>query len=341
MRQLFMDWEAGLMLWLGNEQAKVVHHSLSLEVCVNTFIKKNIVRVHLHAYVDNRAHTFVSLPENIQFRGCGVVLEKAQTDKRNKACALDQGHYYLQSPKIGSVYSKTNREAYEAFKVNAEWINDQWRKQVMTDGDAISEHVRCGQNSKFHVENIEFVARHKKRQRLKELIERKKLILQRDHQTFRIPPEVDRWRTQYTGRMRDRYKILILYGPSRTGKSMFVHWLIPGILEINCSGNVQFPDLTEYDHEEIPGVFFDEARLQLITSQKKLFQSINYPVKLGQTCSGKYAYDVYTHEKMLVVANNTFVEDYAKLKPCDREWIDDNTLPVFIKRNDLYDQDSP
>ena len=75
-------------------------------------------------------------------------------------CALDQGHYYLQSPKIGSVYSKTNREAYEAFKVNAEWINDQWRKQVMTDGDAISEHVRCGQNSKFHVENIEFVVRH-------------------------------------------------------------------------------------------------------------------------------------------------------------------------------------
>ena len=57
----------------------------------------------------------------------------------------------------------------------------------------------------------------------------------------------------------------------------------------------------------------------------------------GKTSVGLSADDV----QMLVIANNTFVEDYAELKPADKDWIDENTMPVRIERGDLFEPDSP
>ena len=95
------------------------------------------------------------------------------------------------------------------------------------------------------------------------------------------------------------------------------------------------PDLRDLD-EDTPGVFFDEASLRMILFQKKLFQAINRPVKLGQTNTGMYSYDVYVHRRMLVVANNTFAEEYKHLNEADKDWIDQNVIPVFVKKGDLY-----
>ena len=59
-------------------------------------------------------------------------------------------------------------------------------------------------------------------------------------------------------------------------------------------------------------------------------------MKLGQTTSGMYSYDVYTHKCMMVVANNTFKEDVAALSLSDRNWIRDNVIDVEIKKGDLF-----
>ena len=334
LEELFRDWEAAVFEWLGKTYLEHCNFSLSMELCVKTFMTLNIVRVHLHAYVDSRGVKMVSIPNNPHFRQGAVVVQMAQIDKRNRKSALNNGHYYLQFPKIGSVYTKTNHQCHESFAVKADWINDQWRQKNITDFDAIAEHVRCGQNSKFHVENIQFCARHRDQARLQELVIQTDAVLNTQLQIPTIPAEVAEWRAQYSCVL-PRYKILILHGESRTGKSMFVHWYIPGILEINCSGGLLCPDLKDYD-EQLPGIFFDEACLKMICFQKKLMQGINKPVKLGQTNTGMYSYEVYTHRKMMVVANNTFVKDYQKLDDDDKAWIDENSIALHIKRGDFY-----
>ena len=134
-----------------------------------------------------------------------------------------------------------------------------------------------------------------------------------------------------------RYPILLLHGPSQCGKTLFVHWFIPGILEINCSGGVKVPDVRAYDRDEVPGIFFDEAKLDMIIAQKKLFQSTNRHVKLGQTTSGQYSYDVYAHKCMMVVANNTYLTDYKSLSEEDAAWLDDNCVVVFVQKGIFFD----
>ena len=116
---------------------------------------------------------------------------------------------------------------------------------------------------------------------------------------------------------------------------MFVHWYIPGILEINCSGNVMCPDLRDHG-EDKPHIFFDEAKLRMILEQKKLFQAINQPVKLGQTNTGMYSYEVYTHRSKIVVANNTFQRDFANLEPDEQAWITQNAVVVKITHGMLW-----
>ena len=207
----------------------------------------------------------------------------------------------------------------------------------MSDEDAIEQHYMSGQNVKFHVENVQFCAQQKKRRRLQAESAKTDLLLKPQLQVPRVPHKVTQWLGQYEKDLM-RYKVLLLWGESQTGKSQFVHWLIPGILEINCQGKMTCPDLHEYDEGDgVRAIFFDEASLELILSNRKVFQCINKPVKLGQTVTGKFSYDVYTYKCMMVVANNTFETDYCKLSPDDKNWIDDNVMHVQIKKGDLFD----
>ena len=113
--------------------------------------------------------------------------------------------------------------------------------------------------------------------------------------------------------------------------------MIPECLEINCSGEVLCPDLREFDSEVNGGILFEEASLQLIIKQKKIFQAGNKPVKLGQTTSAQFAYEVSIHKTKIIVANNTYEQEIKMLSACDRKWILENSVAVHIKKGDLFD----
>ena len=335
MLALFDEWEQQVMFWVGIVQWNACNFSLSLEICVKTLVDKKIVRVHVHAFVDLRGERALSIPASCCFKSTEVHVEKATLMGRDKKKKLNEAHYYLQFPKRGKVLSKTNHMCFADYPVAADWINRQWQKNLISDQDAISEHAKVGQNSKFHIENIEFCARIRKSERLQDKVRRMDAILSTALKAPKIPPKIAEWRGQFDQNL-DRYKTLLLWGESQTGKSQFVHAYIPGIREINCQGGITTPDLKDYDEEKDPALFFDEACLKLIVDNKKVFQCINKTVKLGQTTSGMYSYDVYTHKCMMVVANNTFKEDFAALSLSDRNWIRDNVIDVEIKKGDLF-----
>ena len=337
LQKIFVSWEYFIRDTIGSSLFDHARWSISMELCVQSFLESSKVRVHVHAFMDLKGRTLMKISPKLFFLAQRVHIEHGNADRRRVKSMLNNGHYYLQYPKVGSVLQKTNHHCFSDFEVNADWINSAWRKGHITADSAIGEHIMCGQNTKFHIENIQYCEQKRREIRQRNKMQFTALQLRAKLLKFKIPDDCNRWKAQYS-LMLDRYKFLVLWGPSKTGKTQWVHWFVPGILEINCGGGNTTPDLHEYDEEEHPGILFDEASLKMIIALKKVFQAGNNPVKLGQTITGKFSYNIFCHKCMMVVCTNDYTKDLKKLKEEDRNWIKDNCEPVHIKsRNQLVE----
>ena len=338
LQKIFVSWEMFIRDTIGSSLFDRSRWSIAMELCLQTLLMMFKVRVHVHAFIDLKGASLMKLSPNLYFLRQRVHIEQGNADRRRVKSMLSNGHYYIQYPKIGSLLQKTNHHCFTDFEVNADWINQAWRRKHMTAESAIGEHIKCGQNTKFHIDNIRYCEQLRKEVRQRNKMLATALDLQTQLRKFRVPDDCHLWKAQYS-MLLHRYRFLVLWGPSKTGKTQWVHWFVPGILEINCGGGVTTPDLHDYDEEEHPGIFFDEASLKMIIALKKVFQAGNYPVKLGQTITGTFSYKVFCHKCMMVVATNDYEKDLSLLSKEDREWIQDNCRPVHIKKkSDLIEE---
>ena len=136
-------------------------------------------------------------------------------------------------------------------------------------------------------------------------------------------------------KIRARYKFLMMWGPSQTGKTEFIKSLFPKVLEVNCAGELTTPDLREFDSEHHEAILFDEASLAMVLENKKLFQAINSLVQMGQSNSGQYTYNVYPYRVKMIICNNTFEEELCELTPGNRDWILENSVLLPINHGNL------
>ena len=90
------------------------------------------------------------------------------------------------------------------------------------------------------------------------------------------------------------------------------------------------PNLKEYDHEQHDLILFDECSAEKVLLQKKLFQAPLSPVALGQSTTGCFAYSVWVHAKLLVVASNVWHHDVYQLRKADADWLAANSLVLNV-----------
>ena len=90
------------------------------------------------------------------------------------------------------------------------------------------------------------------------------------------------------------------------------------------------PDLREYDPTEIDLILLDEMPVAGILRQKKLFQCPPALVQLGTSATNAFSYQVWLHQKLLVVCTNTWFEELQKLGAADRNWLVDNSVVVHV-----------
>ena len=90
------------------------------------------------------------------------------------------------------------------------------------------------------------------------------------------------------------------------------------------------PSMKEYDHERHDLTLFDECLAEKVLLQKKLFQAPLAPVTLGQSATGRFAYSVWVHAKLLVVASNVWHHDVHELRKADSDWLAANAVVLDV-----------
>lgn len=141
---------------------------------------------------------------------------------------------------------------------------------------------------------------------------------------------VSHWLTQYDFCL-DRYKFLVLDGPSRLGKTAFMRSLTDpfSFCEINCSGG-QSLDLRSYRVWQHTVVFFDEAKPSQVLSNKKMFQAGPLPVQLQTSMTNCFAYSIWLGGKKLCIAANDWALEMRSLNDSDRDWLASNSVYLAV-----------
>ena len=93
----------------------------------------------------------------------------------------------------------------------------------------------------------------------------------------------------------ERYKMLVLHGPSRTGKSRLARDLfgMSRTLVVDVQ-HAEHPDLRSYDRRRHVAILLDEvASPAFIVNNKKLLQAHVDGAILGQSATQMYTYEIF------------------------------------------------
>jgi hypothetical protein len=146
------------------------------------------------------------------------------------------------------------------------------------------------------------------------------------------PPGVAPWKAQYM-HVEERYKFLVLCGPSQTGKTMWARTAFgtrEQCFEVNCSSG-QEPALKSFDFFKDKWILLDEARPHQVLDNKKCVQAQAVPVTMGTSTTNCHAYDMFVHRVPIIIACNDWVELTSKIeKESDKEWLESNSVLIVV-----------
>ena len=128
----------------------------------------------------------------------------------------------------------------------------------------------------------------------------------------------------------DRYKFLVLHGPSRTGKSRLARSLFgyDRTLVVDVL-NAEHPNLKSYRRGQHRAILLDEMRdPQFLVDNKKALQSHVDGAELGQSPTQQYVYNVFLWRTPIIITTNNF--NLEILAPADRDWVLANCVDICI-----------
>ena len=308
-------------------------YAIAFEICCSTLRDKRVVRLHAHASVRKGKRTKLSSALTYAWMGGEPHLAFQVNAGRCRQSGDNQSMYYLQCPKKGKVFSKGNIEPFLTYLVSGEWVMNLVQAGKMDPVLARAEIVKTAKNLPRLLQNLDKYVLELREQRLRQRIVSIEMELERSERPFKIFPEIERWKEEHAS-PRPRYRFLVLVGPSGLGKTQFAKSLVgkKRSLELNMASAPE-PNLKEFDHELHDLILFDECSAQKVLLQKKLFQAPLSPVSLGQSTTGCFAYNVWVHAKLLVVASNVWHHVVHELRKADADWLTANSLVMDVREN--------
>ena len=130
--------------------------------------------------------------------------------------------------------------------------------------------------------------------------------------------------------LEERYKMLVLLGPARSGKSRLARSLFgeSRTLVIDVQHAVH-PDLRGFQRHHHLAILMDEvATPKFIADNKKLLQAHVDGAILGQSPTQQYTYEVFLWRVPIILTTNNW--DLARLSETEREWVDANCVAVHV-----------
>ena len=296
---------------------------------------EEVGRVHLHAYWSWTTARGVDHDCTDQwcFRGVrprvDVNSEHRGPYEWKRAC--QHGHWYVQVQKLGTLESATNYAPWEN-----DWIPEAWWatalwKQHKLDHETylrISMQLRDGHDRrKACVDAViaaeSAVAHADEQAAARQAIARRSLPFKPLH------PDIERFKMQHA-EIDDRYVCLVLWGPSRTGKSRLARSLYGDdrtlVVDIQ---HALHPDLRGFRRGHHLCLLLDEmSSPEFIAKNKKLLQAHVDGAKLGQSATQLYSYNVFLWRVPIIITTNNW--NLNDLEAVDREWVESNCIPVHI-----------
>ena len=249
--------------------------SIALELHCEVTQRTGIPSVHIHCMFDTSRTVWFSSTD-LKFKGCcpHVSGEGPKGRGRSSRKSFDCGHYYLQVPKKGQVFSETNYRAFCAFNIAPDWISCLWQTNKISSTTASQEYLRAKKHVKAYLDNVDY---HSKCERELAIAERKqaamKALLPLQKKAIHLEVVETLFLSQFQRPM-FRRKFLVLTGPSCLGKTIYASSLSSDIsktLVVDC-GSAEQPDLRQLDPLFHETIVFDECRAWTVVNNRKIFQ---------------------------------------------------------------------
>ena len=300
-----------------------------LELCTHTLQSEGIIRVHFHVFFrSNSSKIRIESVRHLIFKGT----EPFRSDnvmggtRSTRGGGTNAGMYYLQAPKIGSIFTSGTLMPFKDYLVSGEWIMNLVQAGKLNFHTAREEIVRSAKNLPRLLQSLDRWHQEMQRASLKDHMRDVQLELDASRKPFKSIEVVNDWVRSHEVNLM-RYKFLVLCGGSGLGKTQFAKGLVPAgrSLELNMASAPE-PDMREYDPNLHDLVLFDECTPKQVLRQKKLFQCPPVEVGLAASATSCHAYKVWVHKKLFVVATNVWQYEMSRLSCDDASWLEANSV---------------
>ena len=239
--------------------------------------------------------------------------------------------------KKGSVSWGGSLERNLDFPVNPDWVFNLIEADKMSYQMARTELIRCAKACDRRLRDLDSWHKNKQQAELNQVVAQRLLEIRQSLRPFPSWKLVDEWLAEVTRPAQSRKRVLVLTGPSRTGKTEFVRCLFPigGLLELNCS-TAKSVCLVGFDAAVHRCILWDEASPRLVTQNRKVFQHPACWIDLGHSPTGQHVVHVFLNDACSVIATNSWSTEVQKLSPEDQEWLAANVV-VFNVTQPLWE----
>ena len=306
-------------------------YAVALEICPASFAQ-GIGRLHIHAFVKTLCGR-VWLPslKELELDGSLPHCTGTKGGTRSRFGSGFAGFFYVQVSKNGSVFTGGSKQPFTGYPVQTPWVLTLLQGEKISFQLARELVLKCVSGATRALAEIRVTEEARKQVGIARAQEEAQRNLLRERRPWRRIPLVEEWRSQYE-ELLDRYKFLVLEGPSALGKTVFARTLAPhGLetLELNCAGDTAL-DLRSFCSEVYGAILFDEISPHQVASQRKMFQACCAKVQLGHSTTGVHVYSVYLHRVRLICCSNDWTRMLQK-EPMDvQDWLKANSVLVVV-----------
>ena len=192
------------------------HFAWSVEICLKTWRKENLLRLHGHLFIkSNEGRMRCGDRSLLTFEGCVPHHTNFVFNRQAKGWA---GAYYTLAPKLGSVQTGGSLERNVDFPVNPDWVFNLVQACKMGYENARTEIIRCVKHCERNLKDLDCWFKNKQQAALQQLVAQRQMEVRRDLVPFPSWMVVNEWMAEVARPVQSRKRVLVLSGPSRTGK---------------------------------------------------------------------------------------------------------------------------
>jgi hypothetical protein len=325
--------EFGKQVQTFKQRHKIASYAMAQEVCMQTLADTSVIRLHFHAWLkfEHKAPASGRMLELKEWTFQKSMPVPSTWETANHKKAEFAGHFYLcVEDKSGKLRCDSDLKMHIDYPVNPMWICRLLSSKHISSRTAKSHFAKAVFAAKMNIDNVtaaeKYIA-HEQMLSEKLIVDNSLRLAQR---AFRLIPTVTEWLTSF-GELRDRYRFLVLDGASGLGKTRLAANMTTAdkFLLVDCASSTT-PDLLDFQRCRHDVVLYDEAHVDMIIKNKKLFQSGIDIAKLASSATNNCAYSVWMHRVKQIVCSNVWEDELKLLPDGDRDWINKNSVYVKV-----------